>query len=120
MCASHTAVVPRLALTVVANSAAADSAKTSCTRLMSRRQRRRTRISRASSASAVFPVAMIRLAQIGTPVMPLTVNAARNTAGQRLRPRKQIAAIATPVGGHTVVATPASASNERPTRAVAT
>ncbi len=120
MCASQTAIVPRLALTVVAASAAADSANTSCTRSISRRQRRRTRISRASSASAVLPVAMSRLAQCGMPVAALTANAARKTAGQRLRPPRQIAAIATPVGGHTVVATPASASNVRPSRAVAT
>ena len=74
----------------------------------------------ARDASSVLPTAMIAALQSGIPVVALTAKAATAIAGQRLRPRRQIAAIATPVGGQTVVATPASASNDRPSRAVAT
>ncbi len=50
----------------------------------------------------------------------LTANAARATAGHSRGPRRTSAASAMPVGGQTVVATPASASNDSPKRAVAT
>ena len=73
-----------------------------------------------TTASSVFPAAMIAAPQIGMPVVTLTTNAASETAGQSRVPRRTSAARAIPVGGHTVVAMPASASNDSPNRAVAT
>ena len=107
-------------ISVLASAASPTSSNTSRSRASRGSKEKRLSRLAPTSASSVFPAAMIAAPQIGMPVVRLTASAASATAGHSCGPRRISAASAIPVGGQTVVAMPASASNDSPKRAVAT
>jgi hypothetical protein len=74
----------------------------------------------AASASSAFPVAMPAGTHSGASVPRLATNAASQIAGQSERPQRSRAAMAIPVGAHTVVTCSATNASWNPSLAAIT